>query len=1610
MTFNNCELKAAASKGSPAFREECTLSFVNSTTSVLGKNYTPIESIQNFSNEEQSLDVSPTKEVYEKQTGQEELIYKVQQALKHIAAYSGFSFAQNETIVNEIENLVALMATLQGTRNMTSAIAAIYLYVKGHSDRSFTGMIMNYVEILLQFETQDGTEDITTTTDWIDLMRDCRSNWSQIRNNKFFAHFSKLLGLLVTMNLCKASNLTFHINEFKVWEPNLTLKHKSAVDIIDAALNTVTYFVETISLCIRDRSLTPLLSSDSESTDIDEEYTTITLWWDLVRNGNLGRVTKETGREVSEKEFDCRLEALATKLKNMMGVGDSFEKRIITDKFMRLCTIKNDYINTKINSGVRRAPYAIEYFGDSSQGKTTIGDQITDALLVSANLPLDKKYRATVNASDNFMSNWTTDKVVMNTDDVAQDKSNFVTTPPTRLTIDVCNNEPYYANVAHLEGKGRIFVEPNLYVASTNKKNMDAGAYSNCPYSVQRRFHAVITVKAKRQFQYIVDGEPQGIDPSKIRAFYEETGHDPVFDDIWTLTVEKAVKPRNISSLAGYAPISFRGKPLVDVDFRTAVQYLIEDFQRHNEAQDAIINRMNKRVGRIEKCPHLDCNHIKGYCDLHDSLPIIDEVDEIEKQFGEEIANQWSKSTNQVWNTISKDIFGLERFAEGATVFVLATAAKQFSYHWDWMKFIPTPWLELDQFQNLLLFINRVKITRNYIALTIINTLFFVGCCWYFWKTNLSYLVVPSTTLVCVSLQKSMINIVKEGFFMRLRRRNSITPVIQQYRDEHVARLCAAVTAIGIVYTISRFYSSWKSMSIQGSLEPKTDEEIKQRDSEVNVWTKVVDRFLPLPITEEISTTTSSQLEGLVAKNLVYGTVAIGERKLMVNGLFLTSNVVLIPNHYFEIDNLDVTFRKKNPEASGGKFAVRLDKSSSIKLPNTDLRICYASSGGSFRNLIKYLPTDTLPDHEFSMIWRAKNGEITNAKGLCALKHSSNGAEDFIGLVYTSLTINTFKGLCGAVTIARCKPLITGIHVGGKNDTPRGCAAIPYQRDVIQALEQLKRISGVLITGSAENFETQVLGVNILTKKDLHPKSALNYMPPDSQVEYYGSCTGMTTFNSLVKPTVISEIVTDVTGVPNKWGPPVQHPQYFGWQSCLSNLAVPALPFHFDVLKTAVDDYKSGLIPIYQQDRWKVLKPLSDHENLCGVPGVRFLDAIKLDTSVGFPLGGPKRRFVIELPPTDDKPNNRVFESVIMDEIKRCEDCYRRGERAYTIAKACKKDEILSKPKCRIFYGNSIALTYLVRKYFLPIIRVLQIYPLKSECAVGINAYGPEWQQLHDHVLNFGKDRIIGGDYGKYDQKLPSQVILAALRILIDFARECDYTNEDLSIMEAMAGDIAFAVIAYNGDLIGLTEGTHISGNSLTVIINGICGSLNLRSYFYSHHSHNVPFRDYVKLMTYGDDNIGSVSSKIDNFTIKGASEFLAKYGQTYTMPDKESELLDFLPFEEFEFLKRKSVYHPDIGMHLGALISDSCHKMLHCYLRDKNSVNTEEHACGINIDTALHEFFQHGPIYYEKKRLEMKEIAKRADITHLCNNLDATYDELVQEWTKQYRETEADL
>jgi len=1534
-----------------------------------------------------------------------------------------------DNIVGYVEGVLQLLVILTDENVSTkAAISAVMLYAKTliGRDKSLILSIGEYVETLFMTSQSNGST-------FLDALSECRNNWKLFKDNKLFKKFSNLLTLLVSLGICEATTLSFSIGSMKIIEARAQEVQMSAFDVTDAIFDTLAFFIEGGYRCFQAGSLKPLLYDDVRVHALEDEYIMLSRMWDLQQNGNL---LKMEGVEASE--FDNRLENCISSFKRMLPSFSGLDKKIISDKYNKLLQIKSDYVLSRLAGGTRRAPWTVELFGESSQGKSTVGDYLLDGMLMSANLSTDKIRRAVLNASSRFMDTWKTDTLVAILDDMCNEKSGFVEKPPTRWVIDLCNNQTFYAPKAEIEAKGKVFVEPEIVLINTNKKDLDAYTYSNCPYSVQRRAHIVATIKAKTMFQNIIDGVECGLSAEKVKEYYE-THDQPVVEDLWNINVEVAIKPTGkLDQLATYTPFVYKGKEMMGIGMNEFLEMNIDLFQKHRARQYEIINKSDNSA-KMQKCGIDGCCNVKGVCSCHTdyvSLPSFrvpeyvseDEGEKEEtpsgrrgffgrkprakkgkrnmkKQYGEQVASVIHNGITSITSVVDREAHALDGLATKG----LYLAASYFTANWDWLSLVPAPVWEMDFAQRLLKYYTKdiivQRINSAMWATIVLTTCLSIAILY----TSLSlYPFVLLLWIIALHFMRSVYVNMEKWIMADITRRSKIMyPVLEKFKNDNYKYIVGVSVAAFSVMALRCIYKSYCALQPkQGNIEKPTQQAIEVRDAEKNPYVEVMTR--PLPITGKGRTITGANMDSILNNNLLYGSVYWGENdkgeemRMMVNPLMVDTNIMILPKHYFDKGDTTMICKRNNPDTLGGTFEVRLDVVNTVDIEDSELTVVYVAEGGSYKNITDYL-IDTFPtDHGFYMKYRQKDGTFLNARGKAIANPNCNNGTVFTGVEYFNLTMNTFGGLCGAVLYSAgigCN--ITGIHVGGIDGAPVGCASIPRKSQVLAAIEKLRKRKTCIKTASDSDFPEKQFGIEFMTKEPLHAKSPLNFLPEGSTIQYHGACIGKTTSHSDAKKTLISDIVAAETGIFNKWRGPVMKPEWKGWQDCLANISKPGLSMPYALLEHCAEDYIEPLLEV-MEDRpfWKEMRPLTDEENLLGVPGKKFMDAIKKATAIGYPLTGPKAKFLEELEATMTYPHNFKLTDEIMKEIIEAESRYARGERAYPVAKACKKDEILPKEKCRIFYGNSITLTWLIRKYYLPLIRFLQMNPLLSECAVGINCHSKEWDQLYQYLTKF--DRLIGGDYKKYDQKLPAQLIITAFRIMISLAEKCDYSERDLKIMEAMVADIVYAYIAFNGDLVSLTCGTHISGNSLTVIINGICGALNLRAAFFSNNPTTMKFRDHVALSTYGDDNLGSVSNEC-NFSIKIASEFLAKYGQTYTMPNKESEISEFLRPEDFEFLKRQTVYIPEIDCHVGALQTDSIYKSLHMYLRGKSCENSEEEACALNLDTAVREFFNHGREVYESQRATLKNIATKANLNGFCAELDVSFDDRVIMWKEKY-------
>lgn len=938
----------------------------------------------------------------------------------------------------------------------------------------------------------------------------------------------------------------------------------------------------------------------------------------------------------------------------------------------------------------------------------------------------------------------------------------------------------------------------------------------------------------------------------------------------------------------------------------------------------------------------------------------------------------------------------------------------------DWVAWVPESFITSPYVTHYIMHLRRWELINRRWKVIMLYLYCFVVSVWWFMKAwyyssiawYLASVIVFYSTVLTIAV---VLYYEKRAIREELLRRNNALPAYIKVLKENSGKLLLGIGLFGLYYIFRWIYGMKKTFSPQGNLNPQTMKDVEERDSEENVW--AASYISPLPMSTASKTTTTYDLANKCVDNLVY----VESDKYFIRGFVIESNFLILPAHFVHRhweeghDDFQIRCWRSNPKGSGGNFRDKIAKKYTYIVPGTDFAISWTPSAGSMGDMRKFLPTGPVSDSEATFILRERSGDVEFVRTL--YKHDKTGIDHYSmkhipGGIY-KLTFDTADGMCMSPLVSRGKgATILGFHLCGRGRTG-GCGYLTFDQ-VETGLQQLATTPGVIRTVSRGTLPKDQFGTKLVEDGPIHRKSATRFLTEGCSIEVYGPTSGRATPSSSVIPTIISDIVTDVTGVPQQWGPPKMKGEgAYPYQVALEQLSHPSLSLGSVVAK-AVQCYRMQFLKIKEKlpDLFKECKPLTEVQTVSGIAGKRFIDAMNFISSPGWPLSGKKTKLLIDLDPLDypniGKP--RTFVSAIWDEVYRIKRVLLSGERAYCVWKACLKDEPtkLTKTKVRVFQSAPIALQLLIRMYFLPIVRIIQLNPLLCECMVGANAEGPEWEQLNEFMNSKGKN-VLAGDYSKYDQRMPAQLVMAAFSVLIWVAKHhCNYTEEDIQVMEAMVAEVAYPLMAYNGDLLMLF-GSNPSGQNLTVIINSIVNSLLLRSCYYTKYPDESAgsFTDHCAFGTYGDDVKGTVSENKGLFNHISFAEFLSEFDMKFTMPDKESVATEYMEADEADFLKRKNFYHPDLEANVGVLAEDSIFKRLHAHLLSKDL--TLEQQAAQNIDTSLHDWFYYGREKYEQRLSEMEEVASLAGITHLCRGFSKSYEQRIQDWLRKYRPEDAE-
>lgn len=848
----------------------------------------------------------------------------------------------------------------------------------------------------------------------------------------------------------------------------------------------------------------------------------------------------------------------------------------------------------------------------------------------------------------------------------------------------------------------------------------------------------------------------------------------------------------------------------------------------------------------------------------------------------------------------------------------------------------------------------------------------------------------------------------------------------------------AVGTSIQVMLTVGGVYVSYKifksilvtvrefgRLSHGGAIDLGHEEE--------NVWLQAKAR--PLPKRDEITDTMSpDQVENVVRKNTI---TCHYDNKTWSSGFFPRSQILLVPAH--EVRGKEEIFLKliKDPEneLSSGNKSFEMTQGRIKYFEGKDIAAVYHAGYQTKQDVTHLFPKE-LPQDSFDTKWVGRNSRGDMLEGQCrragivkTVNTDKTSFNDSNAVVYDK---ETAGGDCMKVhfTDVNCGSSIVGFHLAGKGHT--GFLSSLTQEDLLQVYAEFHANPATRLTANMGDMPFSKYGIDFTPESKAAPQSTINYLK-DAEIDYLGRCPKFVTRpKSQVVVSPISDSVASHCGVSRQHGKPAncrkgddKIPKQEPFNKYLQGVGKANQEFPVEIGEIAIKDYLNDMLanPAFMRDL-KRRKVLTEKQTIGGIDKTdgdeglsKYVDSMKMSTAKGFPESGTKEDIIIHLDP-DEYPGHadpKTFKEEYMEDWRQARQVYLRGLRYYPVFKAATKDEPtkLSKKKVRVFQCAPLTLQCIIRQYFLPIASCMSNHPVTSECAVGINSQGPQWNKLMKHLSRFGQERIVAGDFKAYDQHMSATMTMWAFSIMIELAKHADYSDDDIKIMESVVADVIHPVMCVNGDLVELL-GSNPSGQNLTVYINSIVNSLYQRCVFYTLYPigslKSNRFSDYVALMTYGDDNEMGVSPEVPRYNHTEMQKIYNGQGIEYTMADKDAESVPFIHLRDADFLKRATEFREEYsdpttgekGMFLAKLSEDSIFKSLHCNMASKHT--TREAIARQCLDGAMRELWFHGREHFDMRHEQLKAVVADHKWEHLvAPSFYKTFDEREVEWLDKY-------
>lgn len=1470
----------------------------------------------------------------------------LQSSLEDISLPMSAMSPDTEYIVKLVEDVILLIRNLCRSKTKEDTAVAIVTFTKLRSSKPFVGLLLDQWEKLMSTTLQSFDPSNTFAS-----LRGLLDNYEAVKNMAIFKKLYKFLLYCLGTSLFEKLDMKFDILRFmKVEKATLKKEFYMGPDFVHCMLDTLLFLCETGYQCMSTGSLDPIFHHESTYEKWIKESELLKIQSKYISN------PEPHGFTVFDflARIDDAIEkgTAITRFHKEDKYGSKMCKMVLNDLKM----IRADALTKRLAQQDRKAPFAVLVSGGSSVGKSTFTKMLYYQYGKIFNLPIDPEYRYVRNPFDQYWTNFNSSQWCVQLDDIAYLHPNTSQgcDPSLMEMLQVVNNVPYVPTQAALENKGTTPLRARFVVATTNTESLNAKEYFACPLAVQRRLPFVICIKPRAE--YMKDSFM--LDASKVPATEEGA-----YPDFWHIEI-KRVRPitRNNTHMGQVGELEI-------VQVFESIPPFLKWFNSVAKEAEGIQEKSMGCDDKMASTKLCNCGVPIVMCSDCQSLQTADIVT---------YTTPWVTRMSERFQQVEEDSY------DRAHKYTMEHIFHELS---------------------IMSFFNKVMVLWYYCILYAIKNsalarvvIFWVYGRWYWFFILCQIMHIPEMRHLAFYLL---------GY----------KAYIKACRNKNVIVLCASITTALTVYKTYSFLSSFKKSSddevckLQGISSDRGAVPDSIGDKAENVWYK--DEYVCTPFDFNKSTLSKAKWTMDEFQHFIQGNIVNFNIRYLINehtmrerstkGVCIGGHIYMANNHAFPKHDfeMDIIFQS-GKDGVTTNISLLVTEHQLLRIPHRDIVFINLPSIPP-RKVIKDLFVKSTFRGSFNGKYLARNADgsintndVKNIQFLSGYKYEDESlsvpidCDMWIG----NPTTKTVEGECGSLLIVNTPlgPAIIGMHVLG---------TVSGKSYALQLDDIVVDSTGAYMVNS--NTPTLQVGDYYKQMVPLDKKSTLRYVS-EGTAEVYGSLAGFRSRKkSSVTKTYISDIAVDA-GYKRNTGPPVMN-SWVPWRKAILDMTRPVT--HINIAKLDyvkwcfINDILTGLT----EDDLSELIVYDNNVAINGRPGLAYVDKLNRNTSAGFPFSKSKQYFLKSEEPFGEWQHPVSVTKEIEDEMDKIIEAYESGNVYCPVFTASLKDEPTSfkkieEGKTRVFCGAPMPWSIVVRKYLLSTIRLIQKNRFLFESGPGTIAQSTEWDDIYQYLTKFGEDRIVAGDYGKFDKRMPASVILAAYDIIISILRQAGWSERDINVVRGISEDTAFPTIDFNGDLIRC-YGTNPSGHPLTVIINGLANSLYVRYCYLESNPSRVctDFKEHINLMTYGDDMIMGVSSNCSWLDHTKMVDILGSIDIQFTMADKDAPSVPFINIRDATFLRRSWRFESELGKYVCPIEHASIDKMLTMCVSSK-TISSELQAVEV-MNTAIREYFWYGRDVFEIKYKLLMSFVHKLDLLVYMERPFPTWDQLVSEYRR---------